>query len=86
MTDNPMRPTETGHVSQASQCGTSLDRARHASRRQSPGGGGVECTVAQTAVVHQAAAGTATTNTVDIPRRWLRPVAGYARPDECSAI
>jgi hypothetical protein len=58
--------------------------ALHANRRRSPAGGGAGCTGAQTAAVHHAAAGTATTSTVAIRPKWLRPANGYAKPLECS--
>jgi hypothetical protein len=49
MTDKPMRLTETGSVSQASQCGARTRSGAPCSRRRSRGGEGVECTAAQTA-------------------------------------
>ncbi len=56
-------------------------RARHASRRRSPGGAGAECTVVQTAVALREGAKTVTTSTAATPRRWPPPPVarrGYA--------
>jgi hypothetical protein len=66
--------------------GPGQGRARHASRCRSQGGEGAGCTAAQTAVVHREAAGTATTSTVDTPRRFKQPAAGCARQPNCFAV
>jgi hypothetical protein len=65
---------------------TRLDllQERHASRRQSPGGGGAECTVVQTAVAPRKDQRTATTSTADIPRRSRPRAVGFVRPLKCS--
>jgi hypothetical protein len=60
-------------------------RARHASRHPSPGGAGVECTVAQTVVAPRKGARTATTSTAATPRRWPPRAVGCVRPLICSA-
>jgi hypothetical protein len=78
-------PTKQDPCHTPVSAGPGPDRARHASRRRSPGGEGVECTVAQTAVAPREGAKTATTSTADIPRRWLLPAVGYARRLICSA-
>jgi hypothetical protein len=66
--------------------GPGQGRARHASRCRSQGGEDAGCTAAQTAVVHREAAGTATTSTVDTPRRFKHLAAGCARPPNCFAV
>jgi UvrD-like helicase C-terminal domain len=65
-----MRPD--GHVARGPVAGPAPGRARHANRRQSPGGGGAECTVVQTAAVPRKEQGTATTSTAEIQRRNYR--------------
>jgi hypothetical protein len=61
------------------------DRERHASPRRLSGGGGVECTVAQTVVAPRKEKGTATTSTADTPRRSPPRAVGSVRPLICSA-
>jgi hypothetical protein len=72
------------HVNESSRLATQT-RARHASRRRSPGGAGAECTVAPLAVELREGAKTATTSMAGTPRRWQQPAGGYARPPICSA-
>jgi hypothetical protein len=74
---NPMRPTDTSAVSQASCCGA---KTRSGAPCKSAPVTGRRRSAAQTAAVHRDAAGTATTSMVDVPQRSLRRDGGYARP------